>query len=158
MIGSAVFNITLVIAVCALAATQVFVLNWYSVVRDCFCYLVSIIILLCTIANGQVSWMESLFFLIVYVLYCVGMAFNSQIEAFAKSKIPVPVSWDQPHQAGEGGGGGGEVFTGAREGGTGYGQVSQDAKKNGNLRVRLRTWRLRLRFILRQSRQHGDDC
>ena len=56
VIGSAVFNITLVIAVCALAAEQVLFLNWYSVVRDCSCYLISIIVLLFTIANGYVSW------------------------------------------------------------------------------------------------------
>ena len=56
VIGSAVFNITLVIAVCALAAERVLYLNWYSVVRDCTCYLISIIVLLFTIANSIVSW------------------------------------------------------------------------------------------------------
>ncbi len=56
VIGSAVFNITLVIAVCALAAEHVFYLNWYSVVRDCTSYLICIIVLLATIANGIVSW------------------------------------------------------------------------------------------------------
>lgn len=56
MIGSAVFNITLVIAVCALAATKVLYLSWWAVVRDCTCYLLSIVVLLITIANGQVSW------------------------------------------------------------------------------------------------------
>ena len=84
--GSAVFNITLVIAVCALAADRVFVLNWWSVVRDCGCYLVSIVVLLFTIANEVVSWPEALFFLILYVVYCVAMAFNSRIEAFVKVK------------------------------------------------------------------------
>jgi len=56
VIGSAVFNITLVIAVCALSAKEVFVLNWYSVVRDCVCYLICIAVLLGTIANELVSW------------------------------------------------------------------------------------------------------
>ena len=56
VIGSAVFNITLVIAVCALAAESVLYLNWYSVVRDCTCYLICIIVLLFTIANSIVSW------------------------------------------------------------------------------------------------------
>ena len=62
VIGSAVFNITLVIAVCALAAETVLYLNWYSVVRDCTCYLICIIVLLFTIANGLVSWYEFLRF------------------------------------------------------------------------------------------------
>ena len=76
MIGSAVFNITLVIGACSILAPQVnasfkarplilrvrtaqyiefmilyllhlkvFILNWWSVVRDCTCYLISIAIL-----------------------------------------------------------------------------------------------------------------
>ena len=38
--GSAVFNITLVIGVCALCARHAITLNWYSLCRDCLCYLV----------------------------------------------------------------------------------------------------------------------
>ncbi len=34
VVGSAVFNITLVIAVCALVAPEPFTLNWYSVCRS----------------------------------------------------------------------------------------------------------------------------
>jgi hypothetical protein len=29
----------------------------------------------------------------LYVLYCIGMAFNSKIEAWAVDKMPVPQSW-----------------------------------------------------------------
>jgi len=99
VIGSAVFNITLVIAVCALAAETVLYLNWYSVVRDCTCYLICIIVLLFTIANSIVSWPEALFFLILYVIYCVAMAFNPIIEAWAMEKMPVPESWKNAVQA-----------------------------------------------------------
>lgn len=93
VIGSAVFNITLVIAVCALAAEHAFVLNWYSVCRDCFCYLICIIALLIVIGNDIVSWPESLAFLLLYVIYCVFMAFNSSIENYCADKLPVPQSW-----------------------------------------------------------------
>jgi len=101
VIGSAVFNITLVIAVCALSADRVFILNWWSVVRDCGCYLVSVIVLLATIANEQVSWYEALIFLLLYVAYCVFMAFSSRFEAVVKAKVPVPESWNvtQGHAA-----------------------------------------------------------
>ena len=84
----------MVIAVCALAAKEVFYLNWWSVVRDCTCYLISIIVLLCTIANEVVSWPEALFFLLLYVVYCVAMAFNSKIEAVVKARVRVPESWN----------------------------------------------------------------
>jgi len=93
VIGSAVFNITLVIAVCALSAERALYLNWYSVCRDCTCYLICIIVLLFTIINGIVSWQESLLFLILYVFYCIGMAFNSKFESWAIDKMPVPQSW-----------------------------------------------------------------
>ena len=56
VVGSAVFNITLVIAVCALSTKEAIPLNWYSVCRDCTAYLVCIIVLICTIANRLVSW------------------------------------------------------------------------------------------------------
>ncbi len=36
---------------------------------------------------------EALLFLILYILYCVAMAFNSNFERWAKAKLPVPQSW-----------------------------------------------------------------
>ena len=35
-----------------------------------------------------------MFFLILYVVYCVGMAFNSQIELLVRANLPVPESWN----------------------------------------------------------------
>ncbi|XP_023330906.1 probable sodium/potassium/calcium exchanger CG1090 [Eurytemora carolleeae] len=93
VVGSAVFNITLVIAVCAIAAPRPFTLNWYSVCRDCFCYLICIIVLIIAIANGEVSWYESTFFLVLYVVYCIAMAFNSRFESWATRSLPIPESW-----------------------------------------------------------------
>ena len=59
VIGSAIFNITLVIAVCALAAEHTFTLSWYSVLRDCSCYLISTAILLAAIADEKIYWLVS---------------------------------------------------------------------------------------------------
>lgn len=56
VIGSAVFNIMFVISVCALCAGTVSHLNWWPLCRDCFFYAISILVMLCTIANGYVSW------------------------------------------------------------------------------------------------------
>jgi sodium/potassium/calcium exchanger 4 len=39
-------------------------------------------------------------FLVLYVFYCVGMAFNSHIEKWANEKLPVPQSWRDAQQAG----------------------------------------------------------
>ncbi|XP_045780474.1 probable sodium/potassium/calcium exchanger CG1090 isoform X1 [Maniola jurtina] len=89
VIGSAVFNIMFVISVCALCAGTVSHLNWWPLCRDCFFYAISILVMLCTIANGYVSWPEALFMLIMYGVYCVALRFNSTLERWALT-IPLP--------------------------------------------------------------------
>ena len=93
VVGSAVFNITLVIGVCALCARHAITLNWYSLCRDCLCYLVSVTVLILTIANREITWYEATIFLCLYVLYCVFMAFNPAVESWATKNLPVPDSW-----------------------------------------------------------------
>ncbi|XP_013185026.1 probable sodium/potassium/calcium exchanger CG1090 [Amyelois transitella] len=85
VIGSAVFNIMFVISVCALCAGTVSHLNWWPLCRDCFFYALSILVMLCTIANGYVSWPEALFMLIMYGVYCIALRFNTVLEQWAIS-------------------------------------------------------------------------
>ena len=101
VVGSAVFNITLVIGVCALCARHSITLNWYSMCRDCFCYLIAVIVLIATIANRVITWYEATLFISLYVLYCVFMAFNPAIEAWATKSLPVPDSWKSGGKEGE---------------------------------------------------------
>lgn len=56
VIGSAVFNIMFVISVCALCSGTVSYLNWWPLVRDCFFYALSILVMLFTIYNGTITW------------------------------------------------------------------------------------------------------
>jgi len=56
VIGSAVFNIMFVIAVCALCAGTVCHLNWWPLIRDCFFYALSILVMLFAIYNEMISW------------------------------------------------------------------------------------------------------
>ena len=96
MIGSAIFNITLVIAVCALAAEHTFTLSWYSVLRDCSCYLISTAILLAAIADEKIYWLvsglvtNSIHF--VYVGFSrkvVGFVYNHRVQIYV-----ISFSWD----------------------------------------------------------------
>ncbi|PZC79982.1 hypothetical protein B5X24_HaOG215572 [Helicoverpa armigera] len=89
VIGSAVFNIMFVISVCALCAGTVSHLNWWPLCRDCFFYAISILVMLCTIANSIVSWPEALFMLIMYGVYCVALRFNTALERWAMT-LPLP--------------------------------------------------------------------
>lgn len=58
VIGSAVFNIMFVISVCALCSGTVCHLNWWPLVRDCFFYSVSILVMLIIIFNDFISWVR----------------------------------------------------------------------------------------------------
>lgn len=56
VIGSAVFNILFVIAVCGLFASSALYLSWWPLCRDCFFYTLSVLIMLLAIANESVNW------------------------------------------------------------------------------------------------------
>ncbi|KAH8247005.1 hypothetical protein KR032_006814, partial [Drosophila birchii] len=105
VIGSAVFNIMFVISVCALCSGTVCQLNWWPLVRDCFFYCVSILVMLIIIFNDVIScvsfWLpgnvpsilirfflfslqfESVVMLLCYVGYCVALHFNTELERWA---------------------------------------------------------------------------
>ncbi|KAG7190653.1 hypothetical protein KM043_006735 [Ampulex compressa] len=97
VIGSAVFNIMFVISVCGLCTTTVSKLNWWPLCRDCFFYAISILVMLGVIYNDSISWMEALFMLIMYAVYCVALSFNARLERWAKSyNIPFLPKDDEP--------------------------------------------------------------
>lgn len=56
VIGSAVFNILFVIAVCGLFASSALYLSWWPLCRDCFFYTISVFIMLLAIADESVNW------------------------------------------------------------------------------------------------------
>lgn len=85
VIGSAIFNIMFVISVCALFAGHVVHLSWWPLIRDSTYYCISIFALLITIYNEVVTWYESLFLLLLYVLYIVMMCYNSRLEVWANT-------------------------------------------------------------------------
>nr|XP_023026399.1 probable sodium/potassium/calcium exchanger CG1090 [Leptinotarsa decemlineata] len=95
VIGSAVFNIMFVISCCGLCSTAVVYLNWWPLVRDCFFYAVSILVMLVVIYDKTISWGESLVMLITYLFYCIVLHFNTPLERWAQTwpvpfKSPVP--------------------------------------------------------------------
>ncbi|KAI5693488.1 hypothetical protein M8J75_000185 [Diaphorina citri] len=89
VIGSAVFNIMFVIAVCGLFSGSVSYLNWYPLCRDCAFYAISILVMLIAIYNEKVNWFESVLMLLTYVLYCFILYHNKLVEAWVYS-LPIP--------------------------------------------------------------------
>lgn len=79
-----------VIAVCALCSGAVLKLNWWPMVRDCIFYSISIFVMLIIICNDVISWPEALFMLLLYVVYCIALHFNSALERWAYSlNLPI---------------------------------------------------------------------
>lgn len=115
VIGSAVFNMLFVIALCGLFGNASLQVNWWPLLRNCFFYTVSIMILLLAIANEQVSWLfqflysnnlllsrytmyiipnafnrlESGLLIGTYAVYCVALYYNELLEAWAHT-LPLP--------------------------------------------------------------------
>ncbi|XP_048755617.2 sodium/potassium/calcium exchanger 5-like [Ostrea edulis] len=80
IVGTAVFNVLFVVAICGLFTGMVVHLTWYPVLRDCIAYSVSVIALIIAMYDNQIYWYESLLLSLMYVLYIVMMVFNSRLE------------------------------------------------------------------------------
>lgn len=79
IVGSAVFNILVIIALCSLFAGQVIQLSWWPLCRDSFFYSLAIAALLFSLQDGFVSWYESVFMMLLYAGYIALMKFNPKI-------------------------------------------------------------------------------
>lgn len=102
IVGSAVFNIFGVIAVCGLFAGRKIVLDWYPITRDCIIYGFSVIILIIVLIDEKVHWYESLIMVVCYFGYILLMFLNPKIEDWsheAKEKIKFKVSPNKVNEA-----------------------------------------------------------
>lgn len=79
IVGSAVFNVLIIIAMVCFAAPNVS-LDWYPLTRDCIFYCLSIIALVATIFDQKVSWYESVVLFLLYFVYVYIMKRNSEIQ------------------------------------------------------------------------------
>ena len=72
IVGSAVFNILVIIGTTVIFAGQTLTLDWKPLARDCGFYCAAIIGIVATFNGGRIDWWEGL----IYVfLYCVYIAF-----------------------------------------------------------------------------------
>jgi len=86
IVGSAVFNVLFVIAVCALLAPNL-ELTWWPLARDCTFYCISILVLTFTILDNEVNLVESIILFGMYLLYVVLMAYNQKAHKFVERNI-----------------------------------------------------------------------
>jgi K+-dependent Na+/Ca+ exchanger-like protein len=100
IVGSAMFNILIIVAMAAAATTQVLDIDWRPVVRDCGFYSLSILELVVFFDDGQILWWEGLIMTLTYGLYITFMIFNEKIFSKCATKKAVVPTEDEEYQPG----------------------------------------------------------
>jgi len=105
IIGSAVFNILVIVGSTAMLSEEALDLDWRPVVRDNFFYLVSVIILICVIKVGgddDIVTIDAVILLIWYTCYILYMAINERmIEKFCPHDSDAVSTEEHDEEAGD---------------------------------------------------------
>jgi Ca2+/Na+ antiporter len=72
IVGSAVFNILAIPALCGFFSCASIQLDWWSITRDCSFYCLSVIALIAVIYDSQIMWYEAAFLVCCYGVYLIG--------------------------------------------------------------------------------------
>lgn len=83
IVGSAVFNITVIIGVTCLLAKENLSLDWWPLSRDSICYAISIIMLTIFFVGSspeEVEWWEALLLCFAYIGYIIVMKYNEKLS------------------------------------------------------------------------------
>lgn len=86
IVGSAVFNVLAVIAVCAYCVPDLPVTGW-PLARDSVYYCIGILFIVSCVADQRVYWYEALVLLFMYCLYVVLMKNNEKLEGIVLARI-----------------------------------------------------------------------
>ncbi|KAM9781006.1 sodium/potassium/calcium exchanger 3-like isoform X1 [Syngnathus typhle] len=87
IVGSAVFNILVIIGLCGIFAGQTVKLTWWSLFRDSSYYILSVLALIGVIYDAVVVWWESLLLMTMYVIYIIIMKFNTRLLTFVTQRL-----------------------------------------------------------------------
>eukprot|EP00747_Dinoflagellata_sp_TGD_P131762 gnl/TRDRNA2_/TRDRNA2_175012_c0_seq2.p1 gnl/TRDRNA2_/TRDRNA2_175012_c0~~gnl/TRDRNA2_/TRDRNA2_175012_c0_seq2.p1 ORF type:complete len:774 (-),score=145.44 gnl/TRDRNA2_/TRDRNA2_175012_c0_seq2:930-3251(-) len=90
IVGSAVFNVLFVIAVCALASTEVLKLTWWPLARDCTFYLIAlftVVLVFKGVTENQIELWEAFLLFAEYIMYCTFMKFNGRVQDLVNTNI-----------------------------------------------------------------------
>ncbi|CAF1033765.1 unnamed protein product, partial [Didymodactylos carnosus] len=80
IVGSAVFNILFVVALCALITKTVCELDAYPIVRDAGFYCIAVAVLYIIIRDSKIYWYEAMALVLLYFVYIIIMKFNDRIS------------------------------------------------------------------------------
>ncbi|XP_019901719.1 sodium/potassium/calcium exchanger 3-like isoform X2 [Esox lucius] len=84
IVGSAVFNILVIIGICGIFAGQPISLSWWPLLRDSIYYILSILILIAVIYDEKVIWWETVILISMYAVYILIMKFNRPLSGWVE--------------------------------------------------------------------------
>ncbi|KAF7707273.1 sodium/potassium/calcium exchanger 3 isoform X2 [Silurus meridionalis] len=90
IVGSAVFNILVIIGVCGIFAGQTILLTWWPLFRDSVYYIISVLALILIIYDEKVLWWETIILISMYGIYILIMKFNGQIWGWVEMRCGIP--------------------------------------------------------------------
>jgi len=96
VVGSAVFNVLFVIAMCVFATPMVLELTWWPLARDMSFYAVALTILSIFFGvhtAGVIDWWESVCLLGFYVCYVILMFYNERLQGMVMTRLLGAEAW-----------------------------------------------------------------
>ena len=85
IVGSAIFNILVIIGATVCATGNTLKLDWKPITRDCFFYAAAIAGIVGTFAGGRVDWWEGGIYVAFYATYIVTMMYNERLMRWLDS-------------------------------------------------------------------------
>ncbi|XP_024918828.1 sodium/potassium/calcium exchanger 3-like isoform X2 [Cynoglossus semilaevis] len=79
IVGSAVFNVLVIIGICGIFSKQPICLSWWPLFRDAVFYILSILVLILVIYDEKVLWWETIILISMYGIYIIIMKFNRSL-------------------------------------------------------------------------------
>ncbi|XP_032383588.1 LOW QUALITY PROTEIN: sodium/potassium/calcium exchanger 3 [Etheostoma spectabile] len=84
IVGSAVFNILVIIGLCGIFSGQTISLSWWPLFRDAAFYILSILVLILVIYDEKVMWWETIILISMYGIYIIIMKFNRSLRSLTE--------------------------------------------------------------------------
>ena len=64
---------------------KVLKIDFYPLTRDCLFYVISVLALMFVLYDGEINSFESIFLIVLYMIYILIMYFNEAIEKWTKT-------------------------------------------------------------------------
>ncbi|KAM3612324.1 uncharacterized protein V6R79_006826 [Siganus canaliculatus] len=84
IVGSAVFNVLVIIGICGIFSGQTISLSWWPLFRDAVFYILSIVVLILVIYDEKVLWWETIILISMYGIYIIIMKFNRSLHGLVQ--------------------------------------------------------------------------